>query len=703
MNSTHFMTRPPVLSPYFSPLTDLPGVGKQLAAALDKLVGTRVFDLLAHLPIAAADRRKISTVDALQQGTIATVTGRVTEHIIPQRKGTPTRVLLEDQNGDTLTLVFFKMWGSTLEKKFPIGADLAVSGKIEFYQSYPQMVHPDQIVPAERVAEIARIDPIYPLTAGVSQRVLIRAVHAALDTLPTLPEWHEPALIKREHWPDMAEALTTCHLLEDLRTLDPQHPNRTRLAYDEALAMQLMLALLRAQERSLSGVARHDKHNLMQAALTALPYEMTNSQKDAIAAITTDLASPQRMIRLLQGDVGSGKTAVAFAACAYVIGSGAQAAIMAPTEILARQHFEGLMPFCDQIGVRIALLTGKDKAKTRQATLMSLQSGDIDLIIGTHALFQDSVVMQRLGFIVIDEQHRFGVNQRLTLSQKGHGVDILVMTATPIPRTLTLTLYGDMDVTRLTEKPPGREPVTTRVLPDSKLGELVAALKRKLSTGKRIYWVCPLVSESEVLDLTAVEERAQQLAQYFHNQVGLVHGQLKPEEKQAVMDAFKRGEIQILVATTVIEVGVDVPEATVIVIDHAERFGLAQLHQLRGRVGRGGRKGTCLLIYGTNMPLSETARQRLEIMRATDDGFVIAEKDLSLRGGGDLLGTKQSGLPAFKFCDLGAHQGLLEMARDDARLTIQKDPDLSTDRGQALRLLLHLYQMDQAMSTLEAG
>jgi ATP-dependent DNA helicase RecG len=534
---------------------------------------------------------------------------------------------------------------------------------------------------------------------------MAKAVVAAAGRAPELAEWQDPAWIAKQKWPGWPAALQSAHEPQTGNDLDPKSPARARLAYDELLANQLALALMREQMKRQQGRSFSGTGTLAKKLMKALPYTLTGAQDSSIKEILADMASPARMMRLLQGDVGSGKTVVALFAMLHAVESGTQAALMAPTEILARQHFAGIHDLARAIGLEVALLTGREKAKTRQPVLDGLADGSISLVVGTHALFQDDVVFKDLGLAVVDEQHRFGVHQRMTLSQKGAGTDVLVMTATPIPRTLTLTAYGDMAVSRLNEKPPGRKPITTRAVPMARLGEVVDHLAKSISGGGQAYWVCPLVEESELVDLTAAEDRyaalKQQLAHLGEGAVGLVHGRMKGPEKDAVMAAFNAGTIKILVATTVIEVGVDVPNASIIVIEHAERFGLAQLHQLRGRVGRGSAASSCLLLY--HGQLGETAQARLKIMRETEDGFVIAEEDLRLRGAGDVLGTRQSGLPQFRLADLETHGDLLQTARDDAGLILARDPNLTSPRGEALRVLLYLFQQDDAVRYLRSG
>jgi ATP-dependent DNA helicase RecG len=545
------------------------------------------------------------------------------------------------------------------------------------------------------------VEPVYPLTEGLSLNQVRRAMDGALTKIPALPEWQDNAWAERSGFSSFADALKTLHRPNEPADVQPDGPAWLRLAYDELLAGQLALALVRAHQRSLPGRGSSGEGILRAKVIAALPYTLTPSQGRAVDDIVTDLARPQRMLRLLQGDVGSGKTVVALLAAATVAEAGRQAALMAPTEILARQHLATIAPLAEKAGIRVSILTGRERGKDRNETLERLALGEIDLIVGTHALFQDDVAFHDLALAIIDEQHRFGVHQRLALARKGESVDMLVLTATPIPRTLVLTYFGDMEISELREKPAGRQPIDTRTIALNRLNEVVEAVGRALNEGQRAYWVCPLVEESEISDLAAAEQRFAELKTHFGARVDLVHGKMKGADKDRAMARFSSGETQLLVATTVIEVGVDVPAATVMVIEHAERFGLAQLHQLRGRIGRGTGRSTCLLLY--KAPLGETAKARLAIMRDTEDGFRIAEEDLRLRGEGDLLGTKQSGVPGFRVARIEVHGKMLTAARDDAALILSRDPDLASPRGEALRDLLYLFERDEAVRLLRAG
>lgn len=692
--------RPFILDPLFQSVKTVTGVGPRLTKLLEKLAGPCVVDLLWHLPAGMIDRRYHPKIREAQAGQVATLTVHIGEHIEPARRGLPYRIKCSDGTG-AMDLTFFNARGDYLHNQLPPGSTRVVSGRLEFYNGYLQMPHPDFIVAPEAADTIPPLEPVYPLTAGVTQKVLYKIIRGALARAPEMEEWLDPAHKKREQWPDWHDALMTAHNLPAPEAAAPEHPARQRLAYDELLANQLTMALLRLKQKRHKGRALAGDDALFEKALQSLPFELTGAQKQAVAEIRADLQTPERMHRLLQGDVGSGKTAVGFLCMVHAAGSGCQSVLMAPTEILARQHEHKLAPLAEAAGLKTVTLTGRDKGKARKDILAQIADGSAHIIIGTHALFQEDVVFHDLGFVIIDEQHRFGVHQRLQLSEKGQMTDVLVMTATPIPRTLTLTVYGDMDVSRLTEKPAGRLPVDTRLVSNERVGELVAGLKRKIAAGERAYWVCPLVEESEKLDLAAAEERFRDLQQHFGARIGLLHGRMKPADKDRIMESFARGDLDILVSTTVIEVGVDVPEATVMVIEHAERFGLSQLHQLRGRIGRGSGKSTCLLMYSPKA--GETAKKRLTTIRDTEDGFEIAEEDLKLRGAGEMLGTKQSGLPAFRLVSPEHHHHLIATAHADARLVLERDPDLLSPRGKALRTLLYLFERDTAIRYLRSG
>ena len=700
--------RPAVLDPLFASVSSLPGVGPKVAELLVKLTDRetvddcRVIDLLFHAPHSLIDRREQPGIARAPQGAIVTISGRVDRHQPPPRGrgNVPYRVFLHDETGE-LALVFFRGKAQWLEKQLPVGETVTVSGKVDWFNGRPSMVHPDHMVRESEAETLPMVEPVYPLTAGLSPKFLRKSIEAALSRMPDLPEWIEPVLFQKQGFPSIADAFRELHEPRNAADLDPQAPMRRRLAYDEFLAGQLSLSLVRQRLRKVAGQPVHPTGEISRKILDTLPFSPTRSQTAAVADILADMAGTERMLRLLQGDVGAGKTLVALMAIAAVIESGGQAVLMAPTEILARQHHATISKLAAAADLKLEVLTGRTKGRERDAILERIASGEAQIVIGTHALFQDSVSYANLMLAVVDEQHRFGVHQRLRLTAKGISPHMLVMTATPIPRTLVLAAFGDMDVSKLTEKPAGRKPIQTITIPTERTGEIVERLRSALAEGKKAYWICPLVEESEESDLMSVEERHETLTKALGDGVGLIHGRMSGPEKDAVMMAFKNSEIRLLVATTVVEVGVDVPDATIMIIEHAERFGLAQLHQLRGRVGRGDAESTCILLY--KGPLGETGRARLSIMRDTEDGFRIAEEDLKLRGEGELLGTRQSGTPGFRIASLEAHADLLEIARKDAAYLIERDPDLTSERGTAIRTLLYLHRRDEAIRFLRAG
>jgi ATP-dependent DNA helicase RecG len=691
--------RPAILDSLFAPVTALPGIGPQLGRLFERAAGPLVVDLLWHLPGGIIDRRASPPLSALPAERIVTVRVRIEAHE-PGIGRRPYRVQCSDASG-LLTLVYFNVKGDYLLRLLPVGAERIVSGRVEFYNGAAQIAHPDLVVKPEELDRLKPIEPLYPLTAGLAMRVMQKAIAAALDRAPPLPEWIDPALRERRGWPPWREAVRRVHMPAGEADLAAAEPARERLAYDEILASQLAVALVRARRRRRPGRSLSGSGTLAARVEAALPFRLTGAQRLAIAEITADMAAPQRMMRLLQGDVGSGKTVVALMAMLAAVESGAQAALMAPTELLARQHHANLQRHAAAAGIEIGLLTGREKGRARDSIVASLASGLTPIVVGTHALVQPDIAFRDLGLVVIDEQHRFGVEQRLLLAEKGRDTDTLLMSATPIPRTLMMTVYGDLDASRLAEKPAGRRPVDTRALPLDRLDEVVAAVARALAGGAKVYWICPMVEESENADLAAVVERHRALALRFPDRTGLVHGRMKGADRDRAMAAFAGGEIDLLVATTVVEVGVDVADATIMVVEHAERFGLAQLHQLRGRIGRGDKPSTCLLLY--QPPLGEVARRRLRILRETDDGFRIAEEDLRLRGAGEVMGTRQSGLPSLRLADLAQHEPLVALAHEDARLILEGDPRLDGERGRALRILLYLFRRDEAAQYLRAG
>jgi len=683
--------RPERLNPLFVAADSLKGVGTGLARPLERLGLSRVRDFAYHLPDRFVTRRAVSDLDAASVGENVVVPLTPVEYRSSQGRG-PFRVLAADSAGNICSVTYFGRNTGWAKKALPLGEKRWIAGRLDQYGQMLQIVHPDHVAEESAAALGQLVEPVYPLSEGLTQGRLAGLIHQALERVPELPEWIEPGLADRMQWPRWRNALELAHKGEHAAARD-------RLAYDELLANSLALLLVKNANRARVGTPLVGDGSLR--GKLSLPFGLTGAQARSVREIEEDMAQAAPMLRLLQGDVGSGKTVVALLAMARAAEAGAQAALMAPTEILARQHFSTIAPLAERAGLTVAILTGREKGRERQAVLNGLADGSIHIAVGTHALFQDSVAFRDLALAVVDEQHRFGVHQRLAISAKGDAPDLLVMTATPIPRTLVLTAFGDMEVSRLTEKPAGRRPIRTVTLPMERLGELVGRIRDAVAGGQKIYWICPLVEETEESDLTSAEERAETLRQVFGPQVGLVHGRMKGAEKDAAMRAFKAGQTRVLVATTVIEVGVDVPDATIIVIEHAERFGLAQLHQLRGRVGRGDKPSSCVLLY--KEPLGETGKRRLSVMRETEDGFLIAEEDLKLRGEGEVLGTRQSGTPGFQLARMEFHADMLEVVRDDARLLLARDPDLISPRGEAVRMLLYLFGRDEAVRLLRAG
>ena len=686
--------RPTILNPLFTEITARRGVGPQLAKALDRLSITRTKDALFHLPVNQINRRVVPSLNADDVGQEVIV--RITAQSYQSARSTraPFRIDAYDHDGNHVSIVYFGRAQGIGRKALPIGEERIVIGRLDRYGEMLQIVHPDHVLAANAALFPFERESIYRLTDGLSSARLASLIQSILTDAPDTDEWIEPGWLSHCGWSGWKQALTSAH------TQYSDTDARDRLAYDELFAGQLALLLVRASTRVRRGRPIVADGRLRDAV--RLPFKMTVAQQRTIAEINGDLAQAQPMLRLLQGDVGSGKTLVAMMALLAVVEAGGQGALLAPTEILARQHYETLCSMLSGLPVAIAVLTGRDKGKEREATLRGIADGSVDIIIGTHAIFQEAVHYHDLALVVVDEQHKFGVAQRLMLTRKADiAPHLLAMTATPIPRTLVLAAYGEMEESRLDELPPGRTSIDTRVISSERIGEVIDGLARHLATGQRAYWVCPLVEESVAIDSTAAEERAAALKVRFGSQVGLVHGRMKGAERDQIMSDFKSGAISLLVATTVIEVGVDVPEASLMVIENAERFGLAQLHQLRGRVGRGSIASRCLLIRATS--IGEMARARLALMRETNDGFRVAEEDLRLRGGGEVLGTRQSGEAMFRIATPEQVSRLIGAARDDARLLLERDGGLAGPRGRAARLVLYLFDRDAGVALLPGG
>lgn len=674
----------------------LPGVGPAVSKLLNRLGIHTAWDLLLHLPTGVIDRSYSPPFHTAEAGRFATFKVRVMQHERPKGRGRPYKVVCVNESG-ALRVVFFNSPLKWVQQALPVGEERVISGRLEQYQGLLQMSHPDIIAPLTQYEQVLKLHPIYALTQGLSSRQIATIINRALTWLPSLPEWQDEALLKRHQWPAWRDALHEAHHPGDELACEPNASARQRLAYDELLAYQLALALVRRQVKRSPAFSINATIPLRDTLERTLPFRLTQGQQQVLADIEGDLKSGYRMSRLVQGDVGSGKTVLALLAAASVIDTGRQAAVMAPTEILCQQHLETLQSLA---GDRISILSfsGKDKGRIREQKLAAIAGGEAQLVIGTHALFQESVAFQNLGLAIVDEQHRFGVEQRLQFASKTSETHLLMLTATPIPRSISMMLYGDLDCSQLREKPPGRKPVQTRVLPMAREAEVIEGISRALAQGRQVYWVCPLVEESEAVDLTAAEDRYAALKVLFPGQVALAHGKMKPADRETAMQRFSSGAAGILVATTVIEVGVNVPNASIMIIEHAERFGLSQLHQLRGRVGRGSAESSCLLLYGNGV--TESGIARLKIMRETEDGFRIAEEDLKLRGAGDVLGTRQSGLPVFRVADLEHHRHLLEIAHQEVKYLLHQDPDFTSPRGRNLTALLALYGYDKQIRYL---
>lgn len=702
------MSRPAQLTPLFSSLRSLKGIGPRLGALLGRFFGTPdgqeaiALDLLMHMPTGVVDRRNQVGISEAFLGSIVTLKLHIDRHQPPPkgRASIPHRVFAHDETGE-IQLVFFRASGGWVERALPVGETRIVSGEIGFFQGGKQITHPDYIVEPENLASMPLVEPVYPLTHGLSSKALHKVIHQVLGGLEDLPEWIAKDRVSGFKWPEFSQAMRAVHAPRSPQEADIAGPARMRLAYDEYLASQVTLQLIRSTFVTKRGLPRQLTNTYIDAVSNALPFSLTDGQKKAVLEIKEDLAGDQRMSRLLQGDVGAGKTVVALMAMASIVESGAQSALMAPTELLAAQHYKTLESLCQKAGLNCVLLTGKMKASDRKPIMAQIASGEINIVVGTHALFQADVIFKDLGLTVVDEQHRFGVHQRLALSDKGKHTDLLVMTATPIPRTLVLTHFGDMAVSILREKPAGRQPIDTAVVSTEEYDRVIGRLQARVAENAQAFWVCPLVEESENLDVMSAQDRFEALKKEFGDNVELVHGRMSAADKQKAMARFQAGEAKILVATTVIEVGVDVPAATIMIIEHAERFGLAQLHQLRGRVGRGSERSACLLFYKN--PLSEIAQARLDTIKSSEDGFEIAERDLELRGQGDVLGTRQSGMPGYKLAQADIHRHLLDWAHDDAKDLLKRNPGLTGAEGEAVRTLLYLFRKDLAIPLIRAG
>ena len=698
----HSLKRPEKLFSLFAPVIALPGIGDKLNIIIKKKIGSYVIDLLRHLPVDVIDRSKRPPINQIEHGNIVTLEVTITRHDKPPRGiKRPTKIFAENETGQ-IEIIFFQSKGDYVEKLLPIGSTRIISGRAEWFKNTVQMAHPHHIIDPIKLSELPTYEAVYPLSAGLTQKVISKSINNALGRLPELEEWIPQDIINRFNWPSWNEAMKKVHQPNKNQDLLPGSPERARLAYDELLANQLALALVRKQTNQQNGLSYIGDGSLTHKLRENLPFSLTNAQNKVIKEILSDQHNPSRMLRLIQGDVGSGKTVIALMAMLNAIEAGSQTALLAPTEILARQHYTSIKNLLNPLNIKPFLLLGKQKTSERRLIEEAVANGEAKIIIGTHALLSEHVVYNNLGLAVVDEQHRFGVKQRTILGEKGENVDILVMTATPIPRTLAMTIYGDLSSSNLDEKPAGRKPIKTSSLPIDRIDDVITRLKHAISNGKRAYWICPLVDESDVLDIQAAEERLQILSVALSEaNPQIVHGKMDSDARDKAMELFRNGESKLLVATTVVEVGVDVPEASIMIIEHAERFGLSQMHQLRGRVGRGHEDSSCLLLYKN--PLSETALSRLNIMKNSNDGFKIAEEDLRLRGPGEILGRRQSGDPEFVLANLAFHEDLLALARQQADSILANNPNLNLQTDNNINTLLSLFERDKAVKYISGG
>ena len=684
--------RPKILYKLFSNLETIKGIGPKNAKLIERLCGKYLLDLILHRPIAYIDRRNSPKIKDLSNNSIVTLILKVDGHTPSFNKRMPYKITCSDDTGQ-LNIVYFNLRGPYLKKMFPIGSKKVVSGKVEEFNGIFQMTHPQHIADESNLDSVKKIECVYPLTAGISSKIIQKSINSSLAIIDDLPEWIPIDYLQKNNWTSWKKSIYEMHNPNELKE-DKEDIYLNRLVFDELLSQQLTVRLIKNKISKLKGNTIKPNGSLLEQLKSHLSFELTDDQNQAIKEISKDQSSPNKMLRLIQGDVGSGKTIVALHSMIQCAENSKKSILMAPTEILAEQHYNTIKFFAEKLRLSCALITASNKKN---------HNYESDILIGTHALFQDKVSIDNIGLIVIDEQHRFGVHQRILLNEKaGNECDILLMTATPIPRTLELASYGDMDITKIVQKPKNRKPIITKSINLNKIESLKEALTKKLKQQEKIYWVCPLVDESDKMDLQSVNQRVLDIQKYYKDfNVEMVHGQMKQEEKNKIMDNFKSFKTQILVATSVIEVGIDDPDATVIIIENSERFGLSQLHQLRGRVGRGTKQSTCILLF--DGPLTENAKKRINVMKETNDGFKIAEEDLSIRGAGEILGTRQSGLPNFRLTDLNVHKSLMTQAREMAIKIVDKDPELSSDQGKSLRLLLHLFNNQVAIDYLKSG
>ena len=644
----------------FKNISFLKGVGPKLSKYLKNKRIEKINDLLWHLPYSSTDRSDMVTLDKLEPGKIQTVKVRVKRHNFPRIRNLPNKVICDDDFGK-IDIVFFNSRENYIKAVLPLNKSVLLSGKVNYYKNSYQITNPDYITSINKIDYVKKKIPKYSLTEGLNEKSYRKIIEKVIMNLPDLDEWYDNDTLKKFNFKSWKESLLKLHNSEINNDLNNKY--RRRLALDEIMSNLMVLSKNRKRFKETNKKNKIFDNLIAKYIVESLNYKLTKAQEEAIKEINKDLKSDKKMFRILQGDVGSGKTIVSLITSANVLENGFQASLMAPTAILAKQHYNLAKKIFEKTKIKIELLTGKTDYKSRKKILAELKNGKIDLLIGTHALFQKKIEFKNLGYIIIDEQHKFGVKQRMSLAEKGgKNCDVLLMSATPIPRTMMLTIYGDMDVSRLLEKPKNRLPILTYSKPEKKIDELVEIIKKDLSDNNQVFWVCPLINDSQILDYSSVTKRYEWLKKKFPSQTSILHGELKQGEKDLILEKFLQKKTKILVSTTVIEVGIDFPDANLIIIENANKFGLAQLHQLRGRVGRGSKQGKCILLFKDN--LSKNSIQRIKILKKSSDGFLIAEEDMKMRGFGDIIGFQQSGEKFFKIADPINHADLFVYAEN---------------------------------------
>lgn len=682
---------PPILSSLYLPVTKLKGVGPKKGEAFARIGIFNLKDLVFHIPYNFLVRKLEPDLSEVSTGDLIIKSVKVTGFDISSRfSKSPSKIICRTKDDKQVNILFFNTKGNYLEKSYAVGQELIVTGQVNVNAFKYEIIHPDALVAANEAFKISEKEPIYSSTYGLVSKYIWLSIKGALNLLPDLPEWLPQQIINKYKLPSVNRALVALHNPKNQEDFLHSNLNRVRLAVDEIYAHQLSLFSMRNKLKREIKPPLIFSGDLFKRMLSLLTFSLTEDQQKVIAEIASDLRSASKMMRLIQGDVGAGKTLVALSAMLFVLEANKQSALMVPTELLAHQHFKNIEKLCAQLGVKVGLLIGKQSAKQRAEILGGIEKGEYGIVIGTHALFQVKVKFKDLGLVIVDEQHRFGVNQRKMLLEKGNNADFLMMTATPIPRTLEMLTYGDLDVSVIRNKPANRKEIITSVSPVKALNEVILSLSKIIEKDEQAYWVCPMIEETEDADVAFVNERYESLNDIYKNQVGLIHGKMKQVERDEVMLKFANKELKILVATTVIEVGIDVPSATVIVIENSERFGLSQLHQLRGRVGRSSLQSYCILLY--SFKISAVGKERLKVMKESNDGFYLSEKDLELRGCGDVTGTKQSGLPDFKFFNLEFQSDLVQ----DVRHEIEKS---NGEINKEQVILLNLFNKMDLLNT----